>query len=248
MTAHRNAFARRRPSALFAFFVLPLSLVAACSGSGDGAAQASAGESGPYASEEARAEAANRQQAIDLAALGFNEGSEDTAPVRVIEFSDFGCVHCANFHMNSYHPLHAEFIETGDVVWKYVPITIGGFPNGDAAGITGECAGQQGRFARMRDHLFANREEWIHNANAEAVFRGYAEELGLQMPEFEACYRGPDAAARIAAGNRIAGELGVRGTPTFVIQGFPVAGAPPLEQFREALQTVINEARAPGGD
>jgi protein-disulfide isomerase len=189
-------------------------------------------------------------QDVDLAHLGFNEGDMDAAVIRVVEFSDFGCIHCARFHMNDYHHIHDEFIAEGDVVWKYVPITIGGFPNGESAALAGECAGAQDRFAPMRDLLFEKREEWMGETDdPEGRFRGYAREVGLDVSAFDACMHGEEAIGRLAEANQLAVSIGVRGTPTFIVQGFPVQGAPPLDAFQEALREMIAEARAasPGG-
>jgi len=184
-------------------------------------------------------------QDIDLSRLGFNEGDEENAVVRIVEFSDFGCVFCARFHMNDYEVLHQEFIAGGDVLWKYVPITIGGFPNGEAAAISGECAGAQNRFAPMRDLLYETREEWMaETGDLDGLFRSYAQQAGLDVDAFDACVQGDAAEARLAEANQLAVSLGVRGTPTFIVEGFPVQGAPPLDSFQDALRELIAETRA----
>ena len=184
-------------------------------------------------------------QDIDLSRLGFNEGDEENAVVRVVEFSDFGCVFCARFHMNDYEELHQEFIAGGDVLWKYVPITIGGFPNGEAAAISGQCAGEQDRFAPMRDLLYETREEWMaETGDLDGLFRSYAQQAGLDVDAFDACVQGDAAEARLAESNQLAVSLGVRGTPTFIVEGFPVQGAPPLDAFQDALRELIAETRA----
>ena len=98
---------------------------------------------------------ASTSDTIQLADLGAHRGA-DGAPVTVVEFSDFGCVFCARFHEESYGALHDEFVASGDVAWKYVPITVGGFPNGFEAALSAECVGEQdggAHFARIRDRL-----------------------------------------------------------------------------------------------
>lgn len=187
---------------------------------------------------------------VDLSHLGFNEGDEQSALVGIVEFSDFGCVFCARFHMNDYEELHREFIAPGDVLWKYVPITIGGFSNGEGAAVSGMCAGAQDQFARMRDLLFETREDWMAETDDPAgLFRSYAQQVGLDLGVFDACVQGDQAQAQLEEANRIAVDLGVRGTPTFVVEGYPVQGAPPLEAFQDALRNLIAESRAatPGG-
>ena len=187
---------------------------------------------------------------VDLSHLGFDEGDVEHALVGIVEFSDFGCVFCARFHMNDYEELHREFIASGDVLWKYVPITIGGFSNGERAALSGQCAGVQDRFAPMRDLLFETREEWMAETDDPAgLFRSYAQQVGLEVDTFDACVQGDEAQAQLAEANQTAVDLGVRGTPTFLVEGFPVQGAPPLDAFQEALRNLIAESRAatPGG-
>lgn len=181
---------------------------------------------------------------IDLALLGHNEGSDD-ALIRIVEFSDYGCVFCAGFHLESYKVLYDEFVASGKVVWKYVPITIGGFPNGDWAAETGECAADQGRFADMRDHLYAKRPAWFEG-DAASTFRGYAAELGLDLMAFDACIASGDAATRVQQNNAVAMSFGVRATPTFFIEDFPVEGAPTLENFQEGLRVLLAEIEGQG--
>jgi protein-disulfide isomerase len=192
---------------------------------------------------------APEQEVVDLARIGFNEGDEDQAVIFVVEFSDFGCVFCARFHEETYPDLEREFVDGGDVAWKYVPVTIGGFPNGELAALAGECAGAQTRFPVMRDHLFERREEWmaVDQDEIEGRLVGYAGALGLDADAFRECLAGERAAARVAASNRIARQLGVRATPTFLVNGEPVEGAVPLDAFRDAFRRLIPQLRDPGG-
>lgn len=235
--------------------LVPILAVAMAMGCGDANSQdagsppdAAAGADGqtPSAQEQAIRDRQERQ-VHDLVRLGHIEGDDDAAVVAVIEFSDFGCVHCAGFHLESYPALYEEFIATGDVAWKYIPISIGGFPNGDLAAVAGECAAQQDRFAPLRDRLFEIREEWMRSGEPAELFTRHAAELGLDESEFEQCLaEDEEARQRIQDGNRVAQELGVRGTPTFIVQGHPVQGAPPLESFQQVLRELVAEARPPG--
>lgn len=188
------------------------------------------------------------QQVVDLTRVGHDEGDSEEAVLRVIEFSDYGCVHCANFHVESYPELYEEFVATGEVAWKYVPVTIGGFPNGEAAALAGECAGEQGEWPAMRDRIFELREEWMQSEDAAGLLEDVATEVGLDVTEFRTCVASSEEVrARLAEGNEIAQQIGVRATPTFIVAGQPVQGAPPLEAFQEGLRQMIAERRAEGG-
>jgi protein-disulfide isomerase len=225
-------------------------------GQADGAAEAAASPESAAAAAPGEAPA---QDLLDLTQYGVDEGSVMTAVIAVVDFSDFGCIYCANFHLTDYPVLHEEFVVGGDVLWKYVPITIGNFPNGDLAGLTGICTneiGPAGSFSRMRDHLFIEREAWLNASptDARALFVQYAGAMGLEAGAFEACLDGEAAAAELEQNNALARRVGVTGTPYFLIQGSPVRGAPRLEDFQEVLRRIVAEARGtaqpapPAGD
>jgi protein-disulfide isomerase len=179
---------------------------------------------------------------IDVRRIGYAEGPEE-APVTVIEFSDFGCPFCAMFAQGTYPELRREFIDTGRVRWVFVPFVMGSFPNGAEAARTGECAAEQGRFPEMKMRIYAGQREWRSTRNAASVFTGYAKELGLDAARFASCYREDRLGERTRTNNRAANAVGIRATPSFLINGRLVEGALPPEQFRMILTRLSEESR-----
>ncbi len=83
----------------------------------------------------------------------------------------------------------------------------------------GECAHLQGKFWAFHDFVFEKGHEY-NQANLEAD----AMRLGLDVVSFQACMasgQGLDAVKRDIAE---AGKANVMSTPTYVINGVPVAG------------------------
>jgi protein-disulfide isomerase len=187
---------------------------------------------------------------MNLDELGYTVGSPD-APVRIIEFSDFGCGYCRQFHQEIWPTLEQEYVATGKVLWKYVPMILGIFPNAMDAAQAGECAAEQGRFREMQDRLFEAQREWKGSDQAEDVLVSIATDLDLDVPRWSACIREGTRNDRIAAGTQLSQQAGVRGTPTFFVVGYaPIPGALPLELFREVLDTAYAAAvrgDGPGG-
>ena len=207
-------------------------------GSGGGMSQPGAGSALPGAPT------GRPRQEIDIQDLGYNSGDPD-ALVRIVEFSDFGCGYCRQFHMESYPLLEEEYMATGKVEWKYIPIIIGLFKNALPAAETGECAGEQGMFPRMRDRLFESQPEWKNADDPMPMMYRYAEEEGLDMTRFRNCVEQGWQRDRIVAGTQLSQQASVRGTPTFYVVGYaPIPGALPLEMFRQVLDTVHAEATA----
>lgn len=185
---------------------------------------------------------------VDPDDLGYNDGV-DTAPIRVLEFSDFGCGYCRQFHMESYPALLEEYMATGKVEWKYVPMVSGMFSNSMAATRVAECAGAQGRFPAMRDLLFERQGDWKPAGDPMPVLREMAAGLELDMEALDRCVDSGERDNRIRTGSALFREVGGRGTPTFIVVGYaPIPGAIPLELFRQVLDTVYEEETARAGE
>ena len=212
---------------------------------------ASGGESGgsPAQSPPAGLLSADRAEVqlpvpeLSLTRIGFNQGSPD-AQIKVLEFSDFGCGYCRRFHAETFPTLLKDYIEPGRVEWKYVTYVSGMFPNGRAAALAAECAGEQERFVPMRDLLYERQSEWKGRASPGGTFESLAVEAGADAEEYRRCVAEERPLARIRSGVDLGARLGVRGTPTFLINGIPLVGAQPIEMWADIFTVVEAEAAA----
>ncbi len=166
-----------------------------------------------------------------------------TAPVTVIEFSDFGCPFCRMFAVSTFPELQREYVESGRVRWIYVPIVTGSFPNGNEAARAGECAADQDRFPEMKDRLYISRADWTGTNRPAEVFAAIARDLDLDAAAFATCYNENAPAGRIRYNNLAASAAGIRATPTFVVDGRLIEGALPLERFRDLLDERLTGPR-----
>lgn len=182
-------------------------------------------------------------RSVNVTELGYDEGARD-APVHVVEFSDFGCGYCRKFHLETASTLREEYVETGMVRWKTIPFVTGLFSHSRQAARAAECAARQGRYAPMAHRLFEDQPTWKPSDDPGPHFRDYAREAGLDLDRFDACVVEGRGAERVEGANRAAAQLGVRATPTFFIDSYPVQGALPLEIFREVLDARL-EGREP---
>ncbi|MDH3224782.1 MAG: DsbA family protein [Gemmatimonadota bacterium] len=175
-------------------------------------------------------------QAIDIGDLGFPAGSPD-APVQVVEFSDFSCPYCREFHSGTYQTLHAGYVATNKVRWIYVPFASGQYPNSFAAAAVAECAGRQDHFDTVRDRLYETQDDWKHEdePTAGAHFLSIVEDLSVDRDALIACATSSDVATRIDRARELAARVGVTGTPAYVIDGFPAVGALPAEFIGQVL-------------
>lgn len=217
-----------------------------------GAAVAEAGGSGGSApsagdaSGRQDAGAEGERQRINITDLGVNIGDPD-ASIQVVEFSDFGCPHCRAFHMETYPTLHDEYVETGKVIWKYVPFVLGTFPNSLPAARAGECAIAQNRFPRLRDRLFRTQSEWMSVGDPTDLFVDYSRDVGLDAERFRTCLEEGHREERIRETLAVGRDVGINGTPTFFIQGRVIEGNRPVEFFRQVFDGLLEEQEAEEG-
>ncbi len=178
---------------------------------------------------------------VPLAELGFDLGAA-TAPISVIEFSDYGCGFCRRFHTETFPGLRRDYIDAGRVRWKYVTYVSGMFANGLPAAFAAECAGEQELFTPVSNDLYERQSEWKSLGDPFAFFQTLATEAGADADRFTSCLTEARPEDRVRSGVVAGRTLGVRGTPSFVINGvLPVMGAQPREYWDTVFTSIEAE-------
>ena len=180
---------------------------------------------------------------VEVGLVGINRGDLE-APVKVVEMSDYGCGYCRQFHEESFPSILDEFIDTGMVEWKFVPYITGMFGNSLPATEAAECTYVQDpeAFEVLNRQIWDEQRAWKGSDDPAAVIRPWVESVGIDMAVFDSCVEDDEQLERIASATTLARQLGVRGTPTFVVVGYaPLQGALPLETFREFLTAVHSD-------
>ena len=158
----------------------------------------------------------------------------DDGKVTFVEFLDYECESCAAAYP-AIEELRSDYEGRVTFVVRNFPL----HKNSEAAASAAEAAAEQGKFEEMYDMLFQTQVEWgEQNTSQEAVFFGYAEQLGLDMEQFRADYDEPATLAKIRRDKADGTELGVQGTPTFFLNGEKVevsSLAELIEQIDAAL-------------
>jgi protein-disulfide isomerase len=100
------------------------------------------------------------------------------------------------------------------------------------------CAGALGRYWPYHDKLFAAQPAF----ERENLVR-YAVEIGLAREPFTRCVEERRFASAVEADVAQARALGIRSTPTFLINGRALVGAHPPENFRSAIDDALRAVR-----
>jgi len=156
---------------------------------------------------------------------------DDDAPITIIEFSDYECPFCTRFYLNTLPQIKSEYIDTGKVKLIYRDYPLGFHANAQKAAEAAECAGEQGKYYEMHDKLF---DEGVNGGVSS--FKQYAKEIGLNAGEFNECLDSGEMASEVQKDFQDGQRVGVRGTPTFFINGQYLSGAQPFEVFKQVIE------------
>jgi protein-disulfide isomerase len=160
-----------------------------------------------------------------------------TAPLWVVEISDFQCPFCKTWHDSVYRVLRREFVVPGTVRLAYINYPLPSHANALPAAEAAMCAGAQNKFWEMHDGLFDTQQTWAHMPNASAVFDSLARAKGVDVAAMRRCIDSGATRALILADAERAQESGVQGTPSFIIGGdVMLRGMQPIETFRRAIE------------
>ncbi|WP_410598741.1 DsbA family protein [Amycolatopsis sp. lyj-90] len=160
------------------------------------------------------------------------------AKVTVVEFLDLECEACGAAYPGV-ERLRAEYGDRVTFVMRYFPIP--SHQNAELAARTVEAAGKQGKLEPMYRLMFERQSQWgDQRVSHRETFLGFARELGLDLPAFEAALDDPVTLGRVVADRTDGANIGVEGTPTFFVNGVKFSGSPSYQ----ALKAVIDEELA----
>ncbi len=164
---------------------------------------------------------------------GLRSKGPDTASVVIFEFSNFECHSCADSQLYLKEILK-KYPEKIKLVFRHYPnIPI---QHSLWAHISAECAARKGKFWEYHDKLFENQKEWSVSPDPLAHFLRYAKELGIDPKEFGDCISDERILMAVKQEDREGMNLGIKTTPTFVINGQYVVG---IEQFKQRADKIV---------
>lgn len=166
------------------------------------------------------------------------EATPETAEVVLVEFLDFQCPGCAGASL-IVEELAAEYGDRVAIAVRHLPLTSIHQHAVDAA-LASEAAAAQGEFSAMYTALFATQTQWSASGSDQSgTFRGYAEELGLDMAEYDRVIDDPATRERVALDQADAFALGATSTPTFFLDGALVQ-LTSLEELRALVEDQLS--------
>lgn len=156
-------------------------------------------------------------------------GAED-APITIIEFSDYECPYCRQWHADVYVQLLDTYGDQIRFVYRDFPLE-SIHANAKPAAEAANCANEQGVFWDYHDKLFS-----MELGLSSDAYQEYASQLDLDADEFKECIESGRFQEEVQSDFEFAANLGVRSTPTFFINGIAVVGAQPFEVFQQVIE------------
>jgi protein-disulfide isomerase len=224
--------------------VLPIA-ASACARSDATPAAASAASAGVVASRTADVSTAGGlTDSVSTAAdRGRIKGSA-TAPIWIVEISDFQCPYCKRWHEQAFATIDREYVQTGKVRLAYLNFPLSSIhPNARGAAEAAMCASVQNKFWPMHDALFVSQERWAGLENPMSTFDSLAVASGVNAPTWRACMTSHATGPIIDADHARSTSAGVGSTPTFFVGDRKLEGAYPVDSFRVAIDAAIAKSR-----
>lgn len=182
---------------------------------------------------------------ISFASGGFSMGKAD-APLVMVEYGDFQCPFCQQYHNTAFAQIKANYVDTGKLRYIHRDFPLDFHENARRAAAAARCAGEQGqaKFWDMRHVLIVNASSLQQDKLA-----GYAATAKLDVPKFNACVAADKFKASIDKDVAEGTAAGVSGTPSFVIghikndrlEGVRLVGAAPYDQFDVKIQEMLTK-------
>jgi protein-disulfide isomerase len=157
------------------------------------------------------------------------------APVVMIEYASATCPHCAEFHVKIWPMIKKDFVETGKVRFLFREFPLDQTAMG--AFMLARCVPEDKYFVTI-DTMFRQQETWRKNPK-DGLFRivGMA---GLSEQDADACLKKQDLAQSIYQTTQKANkEFGVKGTPTFFVNGTLLDGHEDPESVRKGIVAAL---------
>ena len=227
--------------------VAAASIVSLACSSADGRARAAAtaaadSTSGAPAPAAAPATASVATDSLSKAADASRIQGSPSAPIWLIEVSDFQCPYCKMWHDETYATVLDKYIKSGKVRMAYVNFPLSMHQHAHEAAVAAMCAGAQGKFWPMHDSLFATQKIWEVMESPLSTFDTLANENHVEMSAWRSCMSNHSTLPLIEADLDRARQTGASSTPSFFVGTMKLSGAD--ANVRGAIDSALKAAAA----
>lgn len=212
------------------------------SASSSGSASASASATASASASADPSASATASATADDGYVGYRLNREVPGAGTATLYTDYQCPYCAKAE-----PKFEEAAKKLDgimnVTVRHMPLNM--HANAVPAALAVEAAEAQGKHLEMANKLFATQNDWKNIKERDklrTLFNDYAKELGLNTEEFDKVLLASDTVKPIQRDYEHAVKIGVKGTPTFVVNDKIVDGLDSSSSVDDLVSTFKREA------
>ena len=165
---------------------------------------------------------------------GHPERGPNGAPVTITEYGDFQCPYCRRAE-STLREVRQHYGSRVRIVYVDFPLSF--HRNAMGAALAARCAGEQGKFWKYHDAMFASQD-----ALSEPDLKVLASSLGLDSAQFNGCLDQRKYESAIRADQQEGERIGVHGTPYFLVNGDALDGAQPFSAFEAAIDKALAQS------
>lgn len=169
-----------------------------------------------------------------------------SAPITIIDFSDFQCYLCNRFVKNTEPLVNQSYIQTGKVALVFNHLPNRGFDSMGAA-LAAQCTNDQGKFWQFHNLLYSNQKAidsgWVSKEN----LKNFASQIpGLDIRRFDRCFDSEKYKSFVQKDIVLALSFGFKETPSFIVENSngssqeTMSGALPFESFKAVIDKKIS--------
>jgi protein-disulfide isomerase len=171
-----------------------------------------------------------------VATQGFPTMGPTTAPVTIVEFSDFECPFCgAQFPIMK--KIEADYAGRIRVVYRQMPL-MNLHPHAEKAAEASLCANDQQKFWELHDAMFQDNKNLDVNQ-----LKQKASVLKLDLQAFNACLDSSKYADAVTKDVREGARLGITGTPAMFINGRFFNGVQQYDDLAKVINDELERAK-----
>jgi protein-disulfide isomerase len=174
---------------------------------------------------------------VNVSTVGFPVRGPETAPVTIVEFSDFECPFCANL-FPTMKQIEKDYVGKVRIVYRQFPLS-SIHPNAQKAAEASLCAHDQQKFWELHDAMFAD----IRNISVEAL-KIKAAELKMDVDAFGTCLDSGKYIDAVQADHNEGVRLGVTGTPALFVNGRFINEAQPYAVIAKIIDDELGRSAA----
>lgn len=163
---------------------------------------------------------------------------EAAAPIIIVEYSDFQCPYCVKAAA-TLKELTRKYPGKIRIFFKHVPLT--DLSRQEAKYFEALALQSSGLAWSFYDLAFANQQRIAKDK--DRALQQIVAELGADLKKLSNDLNNEELAIRISQDANEAREMGFQGVPVFLINGIPLLGAQPLQEFERVIRLIEERDR-----